>query len=65
MADEPTANLDSENGMQIIELMKKINAEMNTTFIFSTHDEKIVEIADHVIRLRDGLIVENYKKVEK
>lgn len=65
MADEPTANLDSENGMQIIELMKKINAEMNTTFIFSTHDEKIVEIADHVIRLRDGLIIENYKKVEK
>jgi len=61
MADEPTANLDSENGTQIIELMKKINAEMNTTFIFSTHDEKIVEIADHVIRLRDGLIIENYK----
>ena len=65
MADEPTANLDSENGLQIIELMKKINAEMNTTFIFSTHDEKIVEIADHVIRLRDGQIIENYKKVEK
>ncbi len=62
LADEPTANLDSATGEQIIELMKKINREMQTTFIFSTHDAKIVEIADHVIRLRDGLVTENYKK---
>lgn len=56
LADEPTANLDSETGASIIELMKKINREMETTFIFSTHDDKIVRIADHIIRLHDGLV---------
>ncbi|HAX37556.1 MAG: ABC transporter [Spirochaetes bacterium GWD1_61_31] len=62
LADEPTANLDSATGEQIIELMKRINRELETTFIFSTHDSKIVEIADHIIRLRDGLITENYRR---
>ena len=62
LADEPTANLDSATGEQIIELMKKINRQLQTTFIFSTHDQKIVEIADHVIRLRDGMVIENYRK---
>jgi putative ABC transport system ATP-binding protein len=62
MADEPTANLDSKTGEQILELMKKVNKEMDTTFIFSTHDAKIVGLADHVIRLKDGLITENYKQ---
>lgn len=61
LADEPTANLDSETGQQILELMKKMNKELKTTFIFSTHDARIVELADHVIRLKDGLIVENTK----
>jgi putative ABC transport system ATP-binding protein len=65
MADEPTANLDSTTGEQIIELMKKINREMQTTFIFSTHDAKIVDVADHVIRLRDGLVIENYRKEDR
>jgi putative ABC transport system ATP-binding protein len=59
LADEPTANLDSKTGESIIELMKKINRELDTTFIFSTHDQTIVEIADHVIRLHDGLVIEN------
>ncbi|MFP4378367.1 MAG: hypothetical protein ACLFP4_15085, partial [Spirochaetales bacterium] len=59
IADEPTANLDSKTGNAIIELMKRINRELNTTFIFSTHDQSIVEIADHVIRLQDGLVIEN------
>lgn len=62
LADEPTANLDSATGEQIIELMKKINRELSTTFVFSTHDAKIVDIADHVIKLKDGLITENYRK---
>lgn len=44
--------------------MKKINREMDTTFIFSTHDQKIVNIADHVVRLQDGLVVENIRKGE-
>ncbi len=56
LADEPTANLDSKTGTTIIELMKNINAELKTTFIFSTHDSSIVEIADHVIKLRDGAV---------
>lgn len=64
LADEPTANLDSATGEQIIELMKKINRELNTTFIFSTHDAKIVGIADHIIRLRDGLVTENSRRGE-
>lgn len=64
LADEPTANLDSATGEQIIELMKKINRELSTTFIFSTHDAKIVDIADHIIRLRDGLVTENYRRPE-
>lgn len=64
LADEPTANLDSATGEQIIELMKKINRDLETTFIFSTHDAKIVDVADHIIRLRDGLVTENYRKGE-
>ncbi len=64
LADEPTANLDSKTGEQIIELMKKINTELDTTFIFSTHDAKIVSIADHIIRLKDGEVIENVRKGE-
>lgn len=56
LADEPTANLDSTTGESIIELMKKINHELRTTFIFSTHDPTIVSIADHIVRLHDGEI---------
>ena len=62
LADEPTANLDSETGEAIIGLMKKINRELDTTFIFSTHDLSIVEIADHIIRLHDGLVAEEERK---
>jgi putative ABC transport system ATP-binding protein len=62
LADEPTANLDSVTGEAIIELMKKVNKESGTTFVFSTHDDKVVRIADHVVRLRDGLVVENSRR---
>jgi putative ABC transport system ATP-binding protein len=62
LADEPTANLDSATGEEIIVLMKKMNKDLGTTFIFSTHDQNIVSIADHVIRLKDGLIVENRRE---
>jgi putative ABC transport system ATP-binding protein len=61
MADEPTANLDSVTSQAIIDLMKQMNRELNTTFIFSTHDQDIVNIADHVIRIQDGLIIKDYK----
>jgi putative ABC transport system ATP-binding protein len=65
LADEPTANLDSETGGAIIELMKKVNRDLKTTFIFSTHDSTIVSIADHVIRLHDGLVTENFRQNQK
>lgn len=57
LADEPTANLDSKNGDQILALMKKLNSELKTTFIFSTHDAKIVSMSDHVIKISDGKIL--------
>ena len=56
IADEPTANLDSATGERILNLMKQVNKEEGTTFIFSTHDPAIWEVADHVIFLHDGLI---------
>jgi putative ABC transport system ATP-binding protein len=62
LADEPTANLDSVTGEAIISLMKKMNKDLGTTFVFSTHDRNIVDIADHVVVLRDGKIVFNERK---
>jgi len=56
IADEPTANLDSETGEKVLSLMKQINRDEKTTFIFSTHDPGIWQMADHVIFLHDGLI---------
>ena len=56
LADEPTANLDSETGKNIIELMKDLNKTEKTTFVFSTHDPDVLKYADHVVRIRDGLI---------
>jgi putative ABC transport system ATP-binding protein len=63
IADEPTANLDSANGERILELMRKVNKDDGTTFIFSTHDPDIWEMADHIVFLRDGL-VESEKRRE-
>ena len=57
LADEPTANLDSETGERIVDLMKEMNQRDGTTFIFSTHDAKVMAHADAVIRLADGKIV--------
>jgi len=64
LADEPTANLDSATGESILDLMRRMNREFGTTFIFSTHDPGIVAIADHVIRLKDGLVVENRRTAQ-
>lgn len=65
LADEPTANLDSGTGETILNLMKRMNREFGTTFIFSTHDPGIVAIADHIIRLKDGLVTENSRSAER
>ncbi|MDR0383168.1 MAG: ABC transporter ATP-binding protein [Spirochaetaceae bacterium] len=56
IADEPTANLDSENARRVLDLMKKENAEYGATFIFSTHDKTIWEMANRVVFLHDGII---------
>ena len=56
IADEPTANLDSDTGEKVLSLMREINREEKTTFIFSTHDPEIWQMADHVIFLSDGNI---------
>jgi putative ABC transport system ATP-binding protein len=57
LADEPTANLDSVTGEHIIDLMKELNQRDGTTFIFSTHDAKVMSHANAIIRLEDGRIV--------
>ncbi|NTV53347.1 MAG: ABC transporter ATP-binding protein [Candidatus Firestonebacteria bacterium] len=57
LADEPTANLDSVTGEQILELMRKMNKVEKTTFIFSTHDPNILKYAKRVTKLKDGVIV--------
>ena len=57
LADEPTANLDSETGKRIIELMRHINEEEKTTFVFSTHDAHIMNEARRVVRILDGRIL--------
>jgi len=54
LADEPTANLDHKTGTEVLNLMKEINVRFGTTFIFSTHDSKIMSMADNVVELRDG-----------
>lgn len=56
LADEPTANIDSRTGENLIDLMYKLNKEKGTTFLFSTHDRMIKEHAKRVIQLRDGRI---------
>ncbi len=61
LADEPTANLDHQTGEEILLLMKKINRAFKTTFIFSTHDAAIRDMADHVILLKDGSVVSERK----
>jgi putative ABC transport system ATP-binding protein len=58
LADEPTANLDSDTGHKIVDLMKEINRDEKTTFIFSTHDSHIIEHAGRVINIRDGMLEE-------
>lgn len=58
LADEPTANLDHKTGEDILRLMKQLNHEEGTTFIFSTHDARVMEMADRVIELADGQISE-------
>ncbi len=56
LADEPTANLDSKNGAELLDLMKEINEIEKTTFIFSTHDPMVMERAHRIVTIKDGRI---------
>ena len=58
LADEPTANLDSKNGLNIIELMQELNRTHNTTFIFSTHDKMVMEHCRRIIKIKDGKFID-------
>ena len=57
LADEPSANLDSKNSHNIVQTMKRLNKELGTTFIFSTHDEKVMQYLDRIIHLQDGMVI--------
>jgi len=61
LADEPTANLDTENGRQVMETMKHLNKETGVTFIFATHDPRVIGYADRVVTLQDGKITKDSK----
>jgi len=56
LADEPTANLDSETSKEVLEIMLRMNQELKTTFIFSTHDPMVMEYARRLLEIRDGMI---------
>jgi putative ABC transport system ATP-binding protein len=56
LADEPTANLDHATGQGILALMKAINRKVGTTFIFSTHDQKVIDVGDRLIGIEDGRV---------
>jgi putative ABC transport system ATP-binding protein len=62
LADEPTANLDSKIGREILELMLHLNKSEGTTFIFSTHDQMVMDFAHRIIRIRDGQIESDERK---
>jgi putative ABC transport system ATP-binding protein len=59
LADEPTANLDSDNAGALLDIMHRLSHEEKTTFLFSTHDPRVMERAERIITLRDGLIVDD------
>ena len=58
LADEPTANLDSKTGDILLDMMQKMNKEKNITFIFSSHDKQVIDRAERLLILKDGLIEE-------
>ncbi len=65
LADEPTANLDSRATSQLLDIMKKLNEDENITFIFSTHDQRVIDKARRVITLEDGKVVSDETKSKK
>jgi putative ABC transport system ATP-binding protein len=64
LADEPTANLDSKTSEEVLKVMVKMNKELGTTFIFSTHDPLVMDYARRMLEIRDGLIAEDRRREE-
>jgi len=62
LADEPTANLDSKTGISLLDVMRELNEQQNMTFVFSTHDQKIMDRATRLIHLRDGAVEKDERK---
>lgn len=62
LADEPTANLDSATGEDLLKLMQRINRERGTTFVFSTHDPMVMDYAQRLCRLHDGLVEDDRRR---
>ncbi len=62
LADEPTANLDSQTGADLLDLMKRLNAEQQVTFLFSTHDPMVMDYSRRLVRLHDGTIHSDERK---
>ncbi len=62
LADEPTANLDSETSEDILQVMLEMNEKLNTTFIFSTHDPQVMEYAKRLVTIKDGQIIEDERR---
>jgi putative ABC transport system ATP-binding protein len=62
LADEPTANLDSHSAENLLDIMLKLNQEENITFIFSTHDQRVIDRARRVVTLTDGRVVSDVTK---
>lgn len=62
LADEPTANLDSKSGQDLLELMQEMNEKKKVTFIFSTHDHMVMDYARRLVKIRDGRVVDDQIK---
>lgn len=62
LADEPTANLDTKNGEQVMEIIANLNKNTGTTFIFATHDPRVIKYAKRIVTLQDGVIISDMKQ---
>jgi putative ABC transport system ATP-binding protein len=65
LADEPTANLDSQTGAELLDMMKELNRKTGMTFLFSTHDRMVMERADRVITLKDGRVEKDERREKR
>jgi putative ABC transport system ATP-binding protein len=61
LADEPTANLDTDNGHQVMQIMQRLNKETGTTFVFATHDPRVIPFARRTVELHDGQVSDNHR----